>query len=74
VAERNGVLSVCDAKNGPNARFTKNQKKRGGSNSVETAGGTFVGKNARKAQIAGKRLGATPVNIAGYGNYKFCGR
>ena len=36
VAEKNGVLSVYDAKNGPSAGFTKNQSTRGGYASVET--------------------------------------
>ncbi|GAA4457858.1 polymorphic toxin-type HINT domain-containing protein [Phytohabitans houttuyneae] len=72
VAEKNGVLSVYDAKNGPTAGFTKNQGSRGGYASVETRGGTFFGPNAQKAGLAGTTLGPTRVNIAGFGGYPYC--
>ncbi len=72
VAEKNGVLSVYDAKNGPSAGFTKNQGARGGYAAVETHGGTFYGPNAQKAGLAGTSLGPTRVNIAGFGGYPHC--
>ncbi|MFI1995285.1 polymorphic toxin-type HINT domain-containing protein [Actinoplanes sp. NPDC020271] len=72
VAEKNGVISVYDAKNGPSAGYTENQGKLGGYNSVETNGGTFYGRNARKAGLAGTVLGPTRVNIAGFGGYPHC--
>jgi RHS repeat-associated protein len=72
VAEKGGVLSVYDAKNGPKAGFTKNQGARGGYASIETSGGTFYGPNAKNAGLAGRTLGPTRVNIAGFGGYPHC--
>ena len=72
VAEKNGVISVYDAKNGPRAMFTKGQGQLGGYESIETSGGTWYGPNAEAAGLRGS-FGATNVNIAGYGGYKFSG-
>lgn len=72
VAEKGNVLSIYDAKNGPRAGFTKNQGRLGGYASIETAGGTFVGPNARRASLDGLIMGPTRVNIAGFGGYRFC--
>lgn len=72
VAEKGGLLSVYDAKNGPSAGFTKNQGARGGYASIETSDGTFYGPNAKNAGLAGRTLGSTRVNIAGFGGYPHC--
>jgi RHS repeat-associated protein len=70
VAEKDGKLSLYDAKNGPNAKFTKAQKP--GYESIESSGGKFYGPNAEKAGLGGKTVGPTRVNIAGYGGYPHC--
>ncbi|MBM2623800.1 hypothetical protein JIG36_50760 [Actinoplanes sp. LDG1-06] len=72
VAEKNGVVSVYDAKNGKRAGWTRGQGRGGGYLSVETAGGTFVGPNAHAAGLGGTVLGPTRVNIAGYSGYRYC--
>jgi hypothetical protein len=72
VAEKNGVISVYDAKNGPRSTFTKAQGRFGGYDSIETDGGTWYGPNAEAAGLRGS-FGPRPVNIAGYGGYKFSG-
>ncbi|MEU4556690.1 RHS repeat-associated core domain-containing protein [Micromonospora violae] len=73
VAEKAGILSVYDSKNGPSAGWTKAQGPRGGGYaSIEDAGGTFYGPNAQKAGLAGTTLGPTRVNIAGFGGYPHC--
>lgn len=73
VATKNGNLYLFDSKNGPGAVYTKNQGRRGGYESIETHGGTWYGKNARKAGLSG-RFGPSEVLIAGYGGYPFTGR
>ncbi|MFF3312837.1 polymorphic toxin-type HINT domain-containing protein [Streptomyces sp. NPDC002952] len=70
VAEKNGKLHLYDAKNGPNAGFTTNQNTKGGYASIEAGGGTWYGGNAHNAGLSGS-FGASKVNIAGYGGYKF---
>jgi hypothetical protein len=42
VAERDGVIHVFDAKNGPRAMFTKGQGRNGGYAAIEASGGHLV--------------------------------
>ncbi len=72
VAERGGLISLYDAKNGSRAMFTKNQGRRGGYASIESSGGTWTGGNAKAVGLSGS-FGPTDVNIAGYGGYPYTG-
>jgi hypothetical protein len=63
VAERNSQLSFFDAKNGPSAGFTPNQKP--GIPRSRAPAGQFFGPNAATYGLSGS-FGAQPVYIIGY--------
>lgn len=64
-------MYLFDAKNGPRASGTKNQGRRGGYESIEDDGGTFVGPKAATAGLENATFGPTRVGIQGYGGYPY---